>query len=180
MLEQLAELIGADQVAHDAETLAGYRFDRWCLKHWQDWRGEALSAPACVVRPRHTEDVQAVVRFAQERAISIVPWGLGSGVCGGVEPQADQILIDMSAMNRVVAIDENNLLLTVEAGINGLVAEEAVAAVGLTIGHWPQSIGISSVGGWISTRASGQFSTAYGNIEDIVYSLEMVLPVENG
>jgi alkyldihydroxyacetonephosphate synthase len=97
-------------------------------------------------------------------------------VCGGVEPRPDQIVIDMSGMNQVLSIDEENLLLTVEAGINGLVAEEAVVEQGLTIGHWPQSIGISSVGGWISTRASGQFSTAYGNIEDIVYSLEMVLP----
>jgi alkyldihydroxyacetonephosphate synthase len=85
-------------------------------------------------------------------------------------------VIDMSGMNQVLSIDEENLLLTVEAGINGLVAEEAVVEQGLTIGHWPQSIGISSVGGWISTRASGQFSTAYGNIEDIVYSLEMVRP----
>jgi alkyldihydroxyacetonephosphate synthase len=93
-----------------------------------------------------------------------------------VEPRPDQIVIDMSGMNQVLSIDEENLLLTVEAGINGLVAEEAVVEQGLTIGHWPQSIGISSVGGWISTRASGQFSTAYGNIEDIVYSLEMVLP----
>jgi alkyldihydroxyacetonephosphate synthase len=97
-------------------------------------------------------------------------------VCGGVEPRPDQLVIDLSGMNQVLSIDEENLLLTVEAGINGLVAEEAVAEQGLTIGHWPQSIGISSVGGWISTRASGQFSTAYGNIEDIVYSLEMVLP----
>ncbi len=176
MLEQLVELVGAEQVTDDAETLAAHRFDRWCLKHWQDWRGEALSTAACVVRPRHTEDVQAVVRYAASNAIPIIPWGLGSGVCGGIEPTNAQILMDMSAMHQVLEIDEENLLLTVEAGINGLIAEEAVAAVGLTIGHWPQSIGISSVGGWISTRASGQFSTAYGNIEDIVYSLEMVLP----
>lgn len=174
--EQLAELLGAEQVAGDAETLAGYRFDRWCLKHWQDWQGESLDAPACIVRPRNTADVQAVVRFAGEHGVALVPWGLGSGVCGGVEPRPDQIVIDMSGMNQVLSIDEENLLLTVEAGINGLVAEEAVAEQGLTIGHWPQSIGISSVGGWISTRASGQFSTAYGNIEDIVYSIEMVLP----
>ena len=176
MLEQLAKLIGANQVADDAETLAAHRFDRWCFKQWQDWRGEGMSTAACVVRPRHANDVQAVVRYAQKNGIPIVPWGLGSGVCGGIEPTDEQILMDMSAMDQVLAIDEENLLLTVEAGINGLVAEEAVAAVGLTIGHWPQSIGISSVGGWISTRASGQFSTAYGNIEDIVYSLEMVLP----
>ena len=174
--EQLAELLGAEQVAGDAETLAAHRFDRWCSKHWQDWRGESLDAPACVVTPRNTADVQAVVRFASKHGVPLVPWGLGSGVCGGVEPRPDQIVIDMSGMNQVLSIDEENLLLTVEAGINGLVAEEAVAEQGLTIGHWPQSIGISSVGGWISTRASGQFSTAYGNIEDIVYSLEMVLP----
>ena len=173
---QLAELLGAKQVSVNADILTAYRFDRWCLKHWQDWRGEALDAPACVVRPRDSAEVQAVVRFAAEHNVAIVPWGLGSGVCGGIEPQPDQILIDMSAMNRVLLIDEENLLLTVEAGINGLVAEEAVAARGLTIGHWPQSIGISSVGGWVSTRASGQFSTAYGNIEDIVYAIEMVLP----
>ena len=176
LIAQLAELIGDKQVLADEEVLAAHRFDRWCLKHWQDWQGEAIDAPACIVRPRDAADVQAVVRFAAEHNVSIVPWGLGSGVCGGVEPQANQILIDMSAMNQVLSIDEDNLLLTVEAGINGLVAEEAVSAIGLTIGHWPQSIGISSVGGWISTRASGQFSTAYGNIEDIVYAIEMVLP----
>ena len=174
--EQLAELIGAEQITADADLLAAYRFDRWCLKHWQDWQGHELEAPACVVQPRDSSDVQAVVRYASERRIAIVPWGLGSGVCGGIEPDQGQILVDMSAMDRIVSIDDENLLLTVEAGVNGLVAEEAVAERGLTIGHWPQSIAISSVGGWISTRASGQFSTAYGNIEDIVYTIEMVLP----
>ena len=174
--EQLAELVGAEQITVDADLLAAYRFDRWCLKHWQDWQGHALDTPACVVRPRDSKDVQAVVRYASERRMTIVPWGLGSGVCGGIEPDQSQILIDMSAMDRIVSIDDENLLLTVEAGVNGLLAEEAVAKRGLTIGHWPQSIAISSVGGWISTRASGQFSTAYGNIEDIVYTIEMVLP----
>jgi len=173
---RLAELIGIEQVLADAEVLTAFRFDRWCLKHWQDWQGEAIDAPACVVRPRDAADVQAVVRFAAKHNVPIVPWGLGSGVCGGIEPGPVHILIDMSGMNQVLSIDEENLLLTVEAGINGLVAEEAAAEKGFTIGHWPQSIGISSVGGWVSTRASGQFSTAYGNIEDIVYAIEMVLP----
>ncbi|MGN6500942.1 MAG: FAD-binding oxidoreductase, partial [Tsuneonella sp.] len=69
-----------------------------------------------------------------------------------------------------------DMLASFDAGMNGLAAEVAVAAHGLTIGHWPQSVAISSVGGWVSTRASGQFSTAYGNIEDIVHSIEAVLP----
>ena len=83
---QLAELIGTEQVSADAEILAAHRFDRWCLKHWQDWQGEPLDAPACVVRPRDSADVQSVVRFAAEHNIPMVPWGLGSGVCGGAPP----------------------------------------------------------------------------------------------
>ncbi|NDH41618.1 MAG: FAD-binding oxidoreductase, partial [Gammaproteobacteria bacterium] len=115
--EQLAELVGAEQITVDADLLAAYRFDRWCLKHWQDWQGHALDTPACVVRPRDSKDVQAVVRYASERRIAIVPWGLGSGVCGGIEPDQGQILVDMSAMDRIVSIDDENLLLTVEAGV---------------------------------------------------------------
>jgi len=69
-----------------------------------------------------------------------------------------------------------NLLAGFDAGHNGLAAEQAVATQGLTTGHWPQSTAISSVGGWVATRASGQFSSAYGNIEDVVHSIEAVLP----
>ena len=68
---QLAELIGAEQVSADAEALAAHRFDRWCLKHWQDWQGEVLDSPACVVRPRDSVDVQAVVRFAAEHNVPV-------------------------------------------------------------------------------------------------------------
>jgi alkyldihydroxyacetonephosphate synthase len=74
--EQLAELLGAEQVAGDAETLAAHRFDRWCLKHWQDWRGESLDAPACVVTPRNTADVQAVVRFASKHGVRARSMGI--------------------------------------------------------------------------------------------------------
>ena len=75
---QLAELIGTEQVSADAEILAAHRFDRWCLKHWQDWQGVALDAPACVVRPRDSKDVQSVVRYAAEHNIPIVPGGWGA------------------------------------------------------------------------------------------------------
>src|SRR5205085_4678015 len=86
------------------------------------------------------------------------------------------ILLDLGEMKAVRFIDPVNLTAGFDAGHNGLAAEEAVAARGLTIGHWPQSVAVSSVGGWVATRASGQFSTAYGNIEDIVHSIEAVLP----
>lgn len=174
--EALAGAIGPGKVATGDEARHARRFDQWAVKHLRDWRGEAVTAPAVVVRPGSVEDVRKVVLLAAGRRVPLVPYGLGSGVCGGIEPSVDAILLDMSAMNRVRSIDDRDLLASFDAGVNGLDAEEAVAAQGLTIGHWPQSIGISSVGGWVSTRASGQFSSAYGNIEDIIHSIEAVMP----
>ncbi len=173
---QLAERIGRDKVLGDADTLRARRYDQWCVKHLRDWRGEHVPAPGIVVRPESVADVRQIVLFANEHRIPLIPFGLGSGVCGGVEPTPEAILLDMGGMASVRFIDETNLLASFDAGMNGLLAEETVAAHGLTIGHWPQSIGISSVGGWVSTRASGQFSTAYGNIEDMIYAVEAVMP----
>lgn len=176
IIEALRKEIGESKVLTDDHSLDERRFDYWVVSHLRHWRGEELARPGVVVRPESTADVQAIVRVANQTATPLVPYGLGSGVCGGILPNPSVILIDLSAMNRVREIDEINLLASFDAGKQGLEAEEAVAAHGLTIGHWPQSIAISTVGGWISTRAAGQFSTAYGNIEDIVYSIEVVLP----
>jgi alkyldihydroxyacetonephosphate synthase len=176
VIEALRSAVGSEIVHADAESLRARRFDRWSINHCRDWQGQTLPQPGCVVRPRSVEDVQAVMRFASASRVAVMPYGSGSGVCGGVVGDPDTILIDMGEMNRVREIDEHNLLASFDAGLNGLAAEEAVAAKGLTIGHWPQSIGISTVGGWVSTRASGQFSSAYGNIEDMIYSIEVVLP----
>lgn len=174
--EKLASAIGADRVASERDALNARRYDQWAVKHLRDWRGEAVPAPGWVVRPQSVEDVRRTVKLAAEQRVPLIPFGLGSGVCGGIEPTPDAILLDMGAMNAVRFIDNEDLLAGFDAGLNGLEAEEAVAAEGLTTGHWPQSIGISSVGGWVSTRASGQFSTAYGNIEDIIHTVEAVLP----
>lgn len=165
-----------DAKVETGDTLEDRRFDYWVLSHLRDWRGEPMERPGVVVCPESVADVQAIVRLASETGTPLVPFGLGSGVCGGIRPDASVVLVDLRRMNRVREIDETNLLASFDAGLNGLEAEEAVAARGLTIGHWPQSVAISSVGGWVSTRAAGQFSTAYGNIEDIVYSIEAVLP----
>jgi alkyldihydroxyacetonephosphate synthase len=175
-IEKLRKEIGDDKVHTSDDVLDDRRFDYWVVSHLQNWRGEALSRPGVVVRPESTVEVQAIMRVASESKTPVVPYGLGSGVCGGIRPDPSVILVDLSSMNRVREIDETNLLASFDAGKQGLEAEEAVAERGLTIGHWPQSIAISTVGGWVSTRAAGQFSTAYGNIEDIIYSIEAVLP----
>lgn len=176
LIEALRNELGADRVDTSETALNNRRHDYWVLNNLRAWRGEELGKPGVVVRPQSVSDVQSVVRMASQTRTPLVPYGLGSGVCGGIEPNASVIMLDMGGMNRVLEIDETNLLARFDAGCNGLEAEEAVAGRGLTIGHCPQSIAISSVGGWISTRAAGQFSTAYGNIEDIVYAIQVVLP----
>src|SRR5439155_26340592 len=89
---------------------------------------------------------------------------------------AGSVVLDLSSLSRVRAIDRQDLIGSFDAGVRGSDAEARSNAEGLTIGHFPQSIAISSVGGWVATRAAGQFSTGYGNIEDLVFSLEAVLP----
>lgn len=176
VIDTLREQLGVEKVLIDAEALDERRHDYWVLSHLRDFRGESLPRAGVVVRPSSPTEVQAIVRVASQTQTPLVPFGLGSGVCGGIGPDPSVMLVDLSAMNRIREIDETNLLASFDAGIQGLEAENAVAQRGLTIGHWPQSVAISTVGGWVSTRAAGQFSTAYGNIEDIVYSIEAVLP----
>lgn len=176
IVKTLTDSLGPGRVCTDEMIIDDRRHDYWVLSHLDDIQDRAAPRPACVVQPRVLDDVVAIVNACRESATPLIPFGLGSGVCGGVVTTNDSVLLDMSMMNGVHFIDDQNLLAGFEAGKNGMEAEKDCAARGLTIGHWPQSIEVSSVGGWIATRASGQFSTGYGNIEDIVYGIQAVLP----
>src|SRR5207247_9219456 len=95
---------------------------------------------------------------------------------GAVSPQAGEIAIDMSAFDRVFEIDETNLVCRCEAGVHGYALEQQLNAKGLTLGHYPSSLPGTTLGGLVSTRSSGQESSRYGSIEDMVLSLAVVLP----
>lgn len=174
--QQLTKELGEDKVRTDIDTRKDHRHDYWVLSQLEDIRGNASSNPCCVVQPKTIEDVVAVVNVCRESKTPLVPFGLGSGVCGGVKVSDQTVLLDMATMNRTKEIDVDNLIATFEAGVRGTDAEEIVNKRGLTIGHFPQSIDVSSVGGWVATRSSGQFSSAYGSIEDILFGIQAVLP----
>ena len=176
LIETLRRSLRPDIVDTREATLQARRHDYWMVSHVRDLAGGPAPRPACVVRPTCVEEVQATLGIATALGAPVIPFGLGSGVVGGLIASADAILLDMGAMNRTRSIEAIDLLASFDAGKNGQEAETEVAAHGLTIGHWPQSVAISTVGGWIATRASGQFSTLHGNIEDIVHSIEAVLP----
>jgi len=176
IVETLRAALDPDKVKTDPASLKDRRHDYWVLSLLADQQGHGAPAPACVVQPADTQDVVTVVNACREGRAPLIPFGLGSGVCGGVWATSESVLLDMSAMNRVLDINSNNLTATFEAGVRGADAEAAVNRQGLTIGHYPQSIDVSAVGGWVATRSSGQFSSAYGSIENVLYGLEAVLP----
>lgn len=122
------------------------------------------------------EEISALLKLANETLTPVIPYGGGSGVCGGTIPVEGGIIVDLKRMNRIRAIDDITLSGEIEAGIVGENLERELNRRGYTIGHFPSSIYCSTLGGWIATRGAGQLSSKYGKIEDMVLALEAVLP----
>ncbi|MEO2169323.1 MAG: FAD-binding oxidoreductase, partial [bacterium] len=174
-IETIEAVLPAGRVVRDESVRAAHAHDYWALEAIRDRGDRKAPPPPCVVFPENTEEVSTILRLANEAGTSVVPYGLGSGVCGGVRPGESAIVLDLSRMNSVLATSSRGLTACVQAGMRGSDFETHLTAAGLTLGHFPQSIEVSTVGGWVATRASGQFSTRYGNIEEMVLALEVVL-----
>lgn len=137
--------------------------------------GKELPKPKLVVKAESEYDIMVTIRWAYENNIPVVVRGGGSGVVGGALPVDGCIVLDVSEL-KWFELDEENMLVRVGAGVRGIDLERKLNKLGYTIRHYPQSLLESTVGGWIATLASGQYSTKYGNIEDVVLSLKIVLP----
>ena len=143
--------------------------------------GELDRFPEAVVYPADEGGVAAVLRIAGEESLAVVPFGGGTSVVGGVEPrtapgQQGALALDTTRMDRLVGVDRESGTATFQAGIDGPALESALAAHGLTLGHFPQSFEHSTLGGWIATRSAGQSSDGYGSIDDLLVAVRMVTP----
>jgi len=173
---EASEIVGAENVsANSADLLSACR-DYWPVSSIWMTEGLVPALPQLVVRPKSTEEVSRLLALANREKIPVTPYGEGSGALGGVIPLKGGVTMDLKRMNQIRVIDDKNLLVTVECGLNGALYEEQLNRAGYTGGHFPQSLRCSSVGGWLSCRAAGQFSTRYGKIEDMTVALEAVLP----
>ncbi len=129
-----------------------------------------------VVRPRATEQVAAVLRICNEAAVPVTTVAGRSGVCGAAVPVHGGVALDVTALSGIVSVDDQSLVVDVAAGTFGDHLEDELRnRHGLTLGHWPQSIALSTVGGWVACRSAGQLSNRYGKIEDIVVGLDVVM-----
>jgi alkyldihydroxyacetonephosphate synthase len=176
IVDALTKALPADRVVTEDADRKAHAHDYWALEAIRDRGPEPAPPPPCVVYPESTAEVATVLRIANEQRVAVVPYGLGSGVCGGVRPGTDAIVLDTRRMAALLEANGESLVARVQAGLNGAECERLLNERGFTLGHFPQSIALSTVGGWVSTRASGQLSTRYGNIEDMVLALEVVLP----
>ena len=160
----------------DVAATAEASRDWWPLAmHWS-LAGQVLQRAALVARPTDTAQVAAVVAMCNDAGVPITAAGGRSGVPGASIPLFGGVLLDLTAMQGIVAVDTTSGVVEVLPGTFGPELEtELRAGHGLTIGHFPQSFDIATVGGWVACRGAGQYSTRYGKIEQMVVGLEVVL-----
>ncbi len=177
VLDDMRKLFGAGQLGSDAPTRTTYGADLWPRAQiWKQGGEFSRYRGACVVWPESRVDVERAVRWCHDERVPLVPIAGGSGVCGGAMPLEGGVQLDLKRMRGLLGVDRERMEIEVEPGINGLLLEERLQRMGLTLGHYPSSIACSTAGGWVATRSAGQYSSRYGKIEDMVSGLEVITP----
>jgi alkyldihydroxyacetonephosphate synthase len=144
--------------------------------------GDYAHAPDLVARPRTAGEVARILEVAEQRAWSVVPFGGGTSVVGGVDAElarADReavVCLDLAELAGVRELDATSRLARIGAGTFGPRLEDELAPHGLTLRHFPQSFEFSTLGGWLATRAGGHYATGPTHIDDHCHALELVTP----
>jgi alkyldihydroxyacetonephosphate synthase len=144
-------------------------------------RGRIDHPPDLVLRPRTEAEVAAVLDWAAQAQVAVVPFGGGTSVVGGVEPAvgdrfAGVVALDLGALAGVAEVDPVGRAARVLAGTTGPELEAALGRHGLTLRFFPQSFECSTVGGWLATRAAGHFATGPTHVDDLVEAVRLVTP----
>src|SRR5688572_449444 len=169
LLARLADAVGSNHVLTATPDVEPYLVD---------WRGRYRGAARAVVRPASTQQVAEVVRACARAGVPIVPQGGNTGMVGGATPadSGDALVLSLTRMNRVHALDVANATLTIEAGATLAQAQSAAAERGMLFPLSLASEGSCTVGGNLSTNAGGTAVLRFGNARDLVLGLEVVLP----
>jgi FAD/FMN-containing dehydrogenase len=169
LLARLAEKLGADRVLTAATDVEPYL---------TDWRGRYRGAALAVVRPGSAAEVSAVVQACVAAGVAIVPQGGNTGLCGGATPltEGHSILLSLSRLNRIRAVDADNNTLVAEAGCTLAVVQQAAERAGRLFPLSLAAEGSCAIGGNLSTNAGGVHVLRYGNMRELTLGLEVVLP----
>jgi len=166
MMKTVIDIVGRDNFTDQLEELVPYSYDASMNVH----------RPDAAVWPETTEQVQALVQFANERRIPIIPRGAGTSLSGGVIPIKGGIIIDLSKMNKILEISIENRYARVEAGVVCDDLNRQLAKHGFVFPPDPASSTVSTIGGNVATNAGGIKGAKYGTTRDYVLGLQVVLP----
>ena len=173
LIQRLRGVCKVDDSA-GARVIAGR--DWWPLAVQWAIEGVNPALPGVVAVPADAEQVASTLRLCNEARVPVVPFAGRSGVCGGSVPVFGGVALDLTELTGIFDVDDTSLLVNVRAGTFGDEFEANLRSRHqLTAGHWPQSMALSTVGGWVACRGAGQYSTRYGKIEDMTAGMQVVL-----
>ena len=174
-----AAIINLDMVSIDSEDrlrhARGQSFPDWIAMHGGDFE----VFPDGVAHPQSTADVETLLQLASEHDLIVIPFGGGTSVAGHINPQKGSrpvLTVAMSKMAQLIDLDNESQIATFGAGTQGPAVEEQLDEHGYRLGHYPQSWELSTLGGWIAARSSGQQSLGYGRIEQMFAGGTLVTP----
>lgn len=167
LIESLRAVVGVAHVLTNADDVAPYL---------TDWRGRYTGSALAIVRPGSTPEVAEVVRLCAQAGIAVVPQGGNTGLCGGSIPRGGEVVVSLTRLNRVRAIDTANNTIIAEAGCALAAVQEAAAAAGRLFPLSLAAEGTATIGGNLSTNAGGVQVLRYGNARELCLGLEVVLP----
>ncbi|MGN0065124.1 MAG: FAD-binding oxidoreductase [Nocardioides sp.] len=180
-LDALAGIVGAEHVLVDDDVRRGRTRGKSTPDLLRARSGDLADAPDVVVRPDGHDQVAAVLAYAVDHHLAVVPYGGGTAVTGGLVAARDGfagvLSLDLVRMKRLLAVDDVSLTATLEPGLRGPETEALLAEHGLTLGHFPQSFEFASIGGFAATRSSGQSSAGFGRFDAMVVGLRAATPV---
>lgn len=175
VLAALSAALPADRISTDPADLAATGRDTWPLLTKEAMAGMPRHQADVVVRATDVDELRTVLTIASSTRTPVTVRALGSSVTGQPVPVRGGIVLDVSHLPAWFTVDEVSSTVTASASQPGGELEDALVARGLTLGHSPQSLYRSTVGGWLATLATGQFSSLYGGIEDLVVGYTVLL-----
>jgi len=174
--EKLTKIIDSERISTQADYLDELSWDALSEGRFHPHHQPEPAAPLFAVAPVSTEEVQKLVRFANQEKLSIVPFGGGSGLMGGALSIRPGLVLDLRRMNRILSVDGESRSARVQAGAVLEAVDLALNEVGFILGHDPWTVPVATIGGAISTNSVGYRAGIYGSMGEQVLGLEAVMP----
>lgn len=167
--------------AQDVHARAAHALGKSYSDIVRGFRGRFEHPPDFVAYPCDEREIEALLQWCEAHRVAAIPYGGGTSVVGGVEPRVPEgcngaISIDLARLDALLELDVISRSARIQAGASGPAIEAALGSHGLTLRHFPQSFELSTLGGWIATRAGGHFATLWTHIDEMVESVRAIAP----